>query len=206
MVVQPVLTPDDHARLTGEIRNAEAKTSGEIYVVVAHSADEFRFVPLLWGIVIALLLPWILRFATNLSLTIILSAQAAAFIVISAILSIPALRYRTVPRAIAADAAHRAAQAQFMAHGVHLNADRTGVLLYVSMAPRRIEVVADSAIHATVDPATWQKTVSQIASEAREDRLVDGLAAAIRSVGGVLAEHFPRTGEHHERANRVVEG
>jgi len=207
MVVSPVLNPDDHARLTREIRNAEAKTAGEIYVVVAHSADEFRFVPLLWGIVFALLLPWILRFATNLPVTLILSAQAAGFIVVSAILSIPALRYRVVPRTIAAGAAHRAAVAQFMAHGVHLNAERTGVLLYVSMVPRRIEVLADSAIHAKVDPATWRKTVSQIASDAREDRLVEGLAAAIRSVGGVLAEHFPRTGDYHrERPNRVVEG
>jgi putative membrane protein len=207
MVIHPVLDPDDHARLTREIRNAEATTSGEIYVVVAHSADEFRFVPLLWGIAFALLLPWFLRFATNLSVTMILSLQAVGFMVVSAILSLPALRYRVVPPVIAGDAAHRAALAQFMAHGVHLNAERTGVLLYVCMVPRRIEVVADSAIHAKVSSETWQKTLSQIATEAREGRLVEGLAAAIRTVGAVLAEHFPRSAEHrHERSNRVVEG
>ena len=40
MVIPPTITPEDHARLWREIRSAEAKTSGEIYVVVAHSADD----------------------------------------------------------------------------------------------------------------------------------------------------------------------
>jgi putative membrane protein len=206
MVTHPTLSAADHARLSREIRDAEANTSGEIYVVVAHSADAFRLVPVLWGALFALLLPWVLHLATNLTTTLILTLQVLAFVGVSALLSIPRLRYRVVPPALAEDAAHRAAMAQFMAHGIHLTSARTGVLLYICMMPRRIEVLADSGIHRKVSPEKWEEAVALIASEARAGRLSDGLAAAIRTVGVLLAEHFPRTAnDRNELADRVVE-
>jgi putative membrane protein len=206
MVTRPALSAEDHARLSREIRDAEANTCGEIYVVVAHSADAFRLVPVLWAALFALLLPWVLHLTTALSATLILSLQVLAFVGASALLSLPSLRYRIVPPGLAEDAAHRAALAQFMAHGVHLTAARTGVLLYICMAPRRIEVLADSGIHSKVSPEKWEETVALIAAEARAGRLSDGLAAAIRTVGVLLAQHFPRTADdRNELPNRVVE-
>jgi putative membrane protein len=173
---------------------------------VAHSADEFRLVPVLWGAVVALLLPWILHLATTLSTTMILVLQPIAFVAVSALLSIPELRLRVVPHGLASEAAHRAAMAQFMAHGVHLTAERTGVLIYICMNPRRIEVIADSGIHQRVGQKQWEATVAQIAADARAGRLGEGLAAAIRTVGSVLAAHFPRAvHDKNELPDRVVE-
>jgi putative membrane protein len=206
MVTRPLLTPEDHARLAAAVRSAEANTSGEIYVVVSEYADSFRLVPLLWGALIALLVPWPLLYATTLSMVTILLLQAASFVAASAILSLPQLRYRVVPHGIAEDATRRAAELHFMAHGIHLTAERTGVLLYVSMMPRRIEVVADDGIHSRVDQATWDSMVAQIASGARAGRLADGLVAAIRSTGEVLSQHFPRRpDDRNELPDRVVE-
>ncbi len=206
MVNPPALSEKDHARLSEEIRAQELRTSGEIYVVVAHSADDFRLVPVLWAAVAALLLAWLLHLTTSLTATLILSLQSIGFIGLSLLLSWPELRYRIVPPALAEDATHRAALAQFMAHGVHLTAARTGVLLYVSMRPRRIELIADSGIHAKVPPETWDRTVALVAAEARAGRLADGLAAAIRTLGDVLAQHFARgAADRNELANRVIE-
>jgi putative membrane protein len=74
------------------------------------------------------------------------------------------------------------------------------------MMPRRIEVVADSGIHSRVDPATWEGMVAQIASGARAGQLADGLIAAIRSTGELLAQHFPRRpDDRNELPDRVVE-
>ncbi len=203
----PVLAPEEHARLTEEIRKAEAGTSGEIYVVVAHSADTFRLVPVLWAAVFALLLPWVLHLTTSLSAMMILSLQVLGFVVAASILSLHQVRYRIVPPAIAEDAAHRAALAQFMAHGVHLTSARTGVLIYVTMRPRRIEVVADSGIHAKVGQEAWDSTVAAITAEARAGRLSDGLAAGIRTAGTLLSRHFPRGAtDRNELPDRVVEG
>ena len=206
MVMQPAITPEEHARLWREIRNAEATTSGEIYVVVAHSADDFRLVPFLWAAAVALVLPWILWFATSLAFETILVLQVLSFLAVSAALSPASVRYRIVPPGIAADAAHRAAAAQLMAHGVHLDSNRTAILIYVCMLPRHIEIVADAGIHAKLDPKDWQEMVRVIATEAQSGRLADGLAAAIRTAGAFLAKEFPATGAHHRaEMTRIVE-
>ena len=206
MVNQTALTEEEHANLSREIRDAEAATSGEIYVVMAHSPDAFRLVPILWAALLALLLAWALDLGTGLSLSLILSLQALAFVAAAIVLSVPYLRYRIVPAAIAEDAAHRAALAQFMAHGVHLTSARTGVLIYISLLPRRIEILADTGIHAKVRQDVWDKAVAQLAAEARTGRLTDALANTIRGLGMLLAEHFPRAkSDRNELPNRIVE-
>ena len=206
MVMAPAVTPEEHARLWREIHSAEAKTSGEIYVVVAHSADDFRLVPFLWAAAVALVLPWILWFATSLAFETILVLQVLCFLAVSAALSHRSIRYRLVPRGIAADAAHRAALGQLMAHGVHLDSNRTAILIYVCMLPRQIEIVADAGIHAKLDPKHWQELVQMIAGEAQSGRLVDGLAAAIRTAGDFLAKEFPATDARHRAGiSRIVE-
>lgn len=205
MVAPVPITPADHARLAREIRAAEEKTCAEIYLVLAHSADEFRLVPVLWASAVALLLPWLLWFATSLDLGTILSLQVLAFVVVSAILSAPALRYRVVPPGISHHAAHRAALAQFLAHGVHLDDDRTAILIYLSMAPRHIEVLADHAIHSKLDERHWRELVELIRSEAQSGRLADGLAAAIQKCGEILAGEFPSNGTHHHTRADIVE-
>jgi putative membrane protein len=206
MVIQATLTEEEHANLSREIRDAEAATSGEIYVVVAHSPDAFRLVPILWAALFALILAWALYLGTGLSTSMILSLQAVGFIAAAVLLSAPVLRYRIVPAAIAEDAAHRAALAQFMAHGVHLTSARTGALIYVSLFPRRIEILADSGIHAKVSQATWDEAVARLAAEARTRPLGEALAHAIRDLCALLAVHFPRPkGDRNELPNRVIE-
>lgn len=205
MVIPAAITPADHARLSREIRAAEQKTAAEIYVVVAHSADDFRLVPIIWATVVALVLPWILWLAAGLPIAVILPAQVLAFLAMSAALSHPSLRYRVIPPGIASDAAHRAAVAQLMAHGVHLDSHRTAILLYVSMLPRHIEVVADEAIHARVDGKHWQDLVAMVRREAQAGRLVDGLVAAVRAAGELLAKEFPASGDRRRVREDVVE-
>lgn len=205
MVSPSAITPAEHARLSREIRAAEEKTAAEIYVVAAHSADDFRLVPFLWATVVALILPWILWFAAGFSIAVILPLQMLAFLVVSAALSHPRIRYRVVPSGIAGDAARRAAVAQLMAHGVHLDSNRTAILLYVSMLPRHIEVVADHGIHARVDRKHWHDLVTMIRREAQAGRLVEGLVAAVRASGELLAKEFPATGDRRRVPEDVAE-
>ena len=205
MVARPVITPADHKRLASEIRKAENRTSAEIYVVVSHSADDFRLVPFLYGAVVSLVVPWILWFTTRSGFGTMLSLQVLAFVVISGVLELPSVRYRIVPAGLAHHATRRAAMAQFMAHGVHLDPARTAILLYVSMLPRHIEVVADDTILAKLAAHHWQQLVDIIANDARSGRLADGLAAAIRAAGDLLAPEFPAVHARHHSGAGIVE-
>ena len=200
------LSDNDHDRISQAIREAEAATAGEIYVVIAHAADNFRYVPVIWAALAALLVPWPLYFFTPLSVPAILVIQAMFFIIVASVLSHPAIRHRIVPDAIAAYRARRNAYEQFLAHGVHLTEDRTGVLIYLALANRRVEIIADVGIHSKVGPAAWEELAREITSAARKARLVDGVLNAVRRAGAVLAQHFPpRPDNPNELSDRVVE-
>ena len=58
-------------------------------------------------------------------------------------------------------------------------ARRTGVLLYLSLAERRAEIVADAAIHAKVAPEVWGDAMAELLAHVREGRASEGMAAAV---------------------------
>jgi putative membrane protein len=200
------LSEEDKARISSAIRKAESSTAGEIYVVVAHAADDFRYVPVIWAALVSLVWPWPLHLLTTLSTTAILVTQAVVFIATAWGLSHPRVRPRIVPEAIAAEAARKSAIAQFLAHGVHLTEKRTGVLIYVALINRRVEIVADVGINNKVAPSAWEELALEVTTAAQGKRLLEGIETAIRKTGSILAEHFPPA-EHdrNELSDRVVE-
>jgi len=197
---------EDKDRIAAAIGEAEAGTAGEIYVVIAHSMDEFRYMSVIWGALAALLLPWPLHLLTDLSTTVILVLQTVFFVCLSLFLSLPGIRHRIVPSAIAGEHTRRQAYEQFLAHGVHLTEARTGVLIYVTPIDQRVEIVADVGIHSKVGQAAWEELAEEIAGAARQDRLIDGIVNAIRKAGVILALHFPPTPDNpNELSDRMVE-
>jgi putative membrane protein len=120
--------------------------------------------------------------------------------------AVPALRLAFVPPRHRFRRAHENALKQFMARNIHVTSARTGVLLFVSLAERYAEVVADSGINARVDQETWNATVAGLVDHARRDRLADGFIAAIATVGAILTEHFPVAEiERNELDDHLVE-
>jgi len=199
-------SPQDKDRIAAAIAEAESKTAGEIYVVIAHTGDDVRFIPVIWAACAALLLPWPLHLLTSLSTTTILVLQAMVFVGAALIMSHPAIGHRFVPNAIAADRTRRQAYEQFLAHGVHLTQARTGVLIYVTPRDRRVEIVADVGIHSKVGEAAWEELAQEITVAARAGQLVEGMLNAIRKAGALLAQHFPPSARNpNELSDRMVE-
>src|SRR5207253_8035255 len=57
---------EERERLAHAIRDAEARTAGEIVVVVAGEASGYRTIPILWALLAALATPWPLIWITTL--------------------------------------------------------------------------------------------------------------------------------------------
>jgi putative membrane protein len=181
----------DKARVTAAIRAAGARTSGEIFCVLARRSSAYRLVPVAFSAVFALLMPAGLIYFTTESAGMIYAAQIIAFIVGIYLLSRPKLRYRVVPRAMKHDRAHAEAMRQFWAQGLHKTAHRTGVLIFASEAERYAEIVADAGINERVTPEVWHKAMEALIAGIKHGNPADGLIAAITQCGTVLSEHFP---------------
>ncbi|WP_018291607.1 TPM domain-containing protein [Verrucomicrobium sp. 3C] len=75
--------------------------------------------------------------------------------------------------------------------GVWDTEKNSGVLLYVLLADRSIELVADRAVHRLVGEARWQAICSGMEAEFRRGRFLEGSLEAIRAVAALLRQYFP---------------
>jgi uncharacterized membrane protein len=67
----------------------------------------------------------------------------------------------------------------------------SGVLIYVQLVDRRIEIVADRGISAKVEQAEWNAVCRALEESFRKKQYVEGALEAIDSVTRILASHFP---------------
>jgi uncharacterized membrane protein len=83
-------------------------------------------------------------------------------------------------------------------------AQNNGVLIYLLLAERRIEIVADRGLNEPVGAAAWDALLAGMAEAFRAGRFEAGLAAAIDAVDGLLREHFPlSSGSAGDDANEL---
>jgi putative membrane protein len=186
-----MLTDADRARVIDTIRAAEMRTSGEIYCVVTRACSGYRVFPLAYAASIALLVPLpLLHFTAWPAMTIYL-LQLLAFLAVLYVATRDSIRYRLVPRSTRRERAHQEALRQFGAHGLQHTELRTGVLIFVSLAERYAEVIADAGIDSKVPTEVWQDCVKSLIKDAAAGRIADGFVAAIEKCADVLATHFP---------------
>ncbi|HEY6965938.1 MAG TPA: TPM domain-containing protein [Burkholderiales bacterium] len=70
----------------------------------------------------------------------------------------------------------------------------SGVLLYLQLVDRSIEIVADRGIHARVPQAQWQEICRRIEAAFAQGQFEKGVLAAIEDITALLAQHFPPAG------------
>jgi putative membrane protein len=185
------ISAKDRERIAAAIRAAEGKTSGEIVCVLARNSSNARALPIFIAAIISLALPWLLVTTTAMPVFRILSLQIAAFIAVAVLLHLLRTRIELVPHAARRAIAHRAALQQFAIRGIAHTKDRTGILIFVSLAERYARIIADDGIAARVRQSEWQGAIDALVAHMRDGRIADGYLAAIDVCGKVLATHFP---------------
>jgi uncharacterized membrane protein len=81
----------------------------------------------------------------------------------------------------------------------------SGVLVYVQLVDRRVEIVADRGINARVGEGFWSDVCRRMESAFREGRYEFGAAQAVGEIARVLVEHFPTSGDNpDELPNKPV--
>lgn len=71
-----------------------------------------------------------------------------------------------------------------------------GVLVYLLLADRAIEIVADRALARRVDEAEWSSICRELEAAMRDRRCEAGVMAAIARISSLLEAHFPRSPDY----------
>lgn len=201
------LSASDKARIAAAIRQVERKTCGELVTVIAPAASGYELFPLLWAAAVALVAPALLLFLPSaLSFPELYAGQLLIFFILAFALRLPALKMRLVPRAVKQARAARYAREQFYAQGLHRTREGTGVLIFVAVAERYVEILADHGIDARVAPDTWQHIVGEFVTAVRARRIAEGFLAAVAACGEILQRNFPADKDDtDELPNHLIE-
>ena len=220
------LTDVDREKVGAAIAAAESQTSGEIVAVATPISDAYHDVALHWALVpLFAVLAWAAWRPTALIwwydllfggwspeptqsqlLTLLMFFAALKFTIALLILKWMPLRLFLTPSATKHRRVRRRAIAIFQAAAAGRTTGKTGILIYLSMAERRAEIVADEAILKLTDDHGWGEAMHALIADTREGRPGDGIVAAIERVGTVLAEHFPRsTDDTNELPDKLIE-
>jgi len=69
--------------------------------------------------------------------------------------------------------------------------ENSGVLLYLQLVDRDIEIVADRGINSRVPQEEWDAICHRMEQAYRERRFEEGTLAGVREITELLARHFP---------------
>lgn len=100
-----------------------------------------------------------------------------------------ALPVRAVLRGIDARSRAQAVFAQLRVWDTHAN---NGVLVYLLLADRRIEIVADRGLAGLVSAEQWRGACQLMEERLQAGDAEDAVLAGVAAVSDLLAEHFPQ--------------
>lgn len=216
----------DHQRVSKAVHDAEMGTAGEIVTIITDVSDRYLDIALWWSISIAVLAlaglaafpalylefvgwlsgGWIVEWTLAEAFELALAVVVLKFLAVRLIFQWMPLRILLTPGIVKAERVRRRAIRYFKVGAERRTSGRTGILIYLSMAEHRAEIVADEAIHGKVAPEAWGEAMAKLVGEVREGRVADGMVAAIGDVGAILATHFPRAADDkNELPDRLIE-
>ena len=194
-----LVSESDQQKIAGAIAEAERTTSGEIVAVIAPQSGSYVYAAFFWPAIVALAVPAPFIHWTWWPIQSIYMIQLAVFAALTLILIFwRRVRFALVPPSLKRQVAHRRALEQFLAQNLHTTPGRTGVLIFVSVAERYAEIVADAEIARHVEAAAWRSIVDELTARIGAGDAVAGFLGAIRAVAAPLAAHFPAGSHPHD--------
>src|ERR1044072_8396081 len=186
------------------IREIESKTNAEIVVAVRGRSGPYRQADYLFGSIVALLGLLFVLFspfdfhAYWIPFDVIALFVARAFVSSRGDL----IRRLLTTKKFRAQAARTGAAAMVYEAGIANTSADNGLLIYLSLLERQMEVIADHGILKAVPALKWNQPAFELKRVA-ENPDPDKLISSLKQLGVVLAEHLPAVGEN---PNELADG
>src|SRR6059058_6258285 len=186
------------------VREIEATTNAEIVVAVRGRSGTYRHADYFFGAVIAFIGLLFVLFSPFEFHTFWIPFDVIALFVAGAFVSSRGdwIRRCLTTKAFRAKAARAGAAAMFYEAGIANTHAENGLLIYLSLLERRLEVIADRGILKAVPPLKWNHSVFEL-KQVAQDPEPEKLVKAVHDLGRALAEHLPSTGEN---PNELADG
>ncbi|MGI0518289.1 TPM domain-containing protein [Treponema denticola] len=212
------IKPKDLDLIKNAVAEAEKTTNGEIALAVIPQSDSYSFVELFAAVCLAFISFFVMLYFGNgiwqlletklwypspKTLTAVIGAGVLIIMLLFFLLiNIPALDRLIIPKKIKEARVYARALRHFVECGIYKTAERTGILIFVSILERKVFIIADSGIAEKVEQNTWNGICGIITDGLKSKNTANSFCKAVEECGKILAEHFPKTSgnpnEYHD--------
>lgn len=216
------LSKIEQEKIAEAVKQAELKTSGEIATALIPQSNDYAIYELLLAVLVGLiysvviftfsseLKSWLQGLVWNYHVYYLtgfyLFSTFLVILIVYFLANIPLIDRLIVPRRIMQSWVERRALQHFAQSGVGYTRDGTGILIFISVLERRVQLLADNGIAQKVEQSRWQKIVDKVTLGIKTGNLADRLSEAILECGELLAKDFPRASDDiNELADNIVQ-
>lgn len=184
-------------RLAESVREIERATDAEIVIVVRARSGLYRHADYLFGALLSFAGLLFLLFSPFEFSHYFVAFDVALLFLAGAYISSRSnwLRRLLTTKKYRADAVRAGAAAMFYEAGIANTDAEMGIIVYLSLLERRLEIIADRGVLKALPPLQWNESLYELHLAGRRPQL-ETLLQALRNLGGLLAEHLPPTGEN----------
>lgn len=220
------LSDSDHKLVSEAVSKAEKTSDGEIVTIAAHHSDDYNDVALIWAASASFIAMSFTAFFPAPYIEImkyilggwddvigygefawmITSIGALKFLGVWLLMKWQAALMFFTPNWIKAQRSRARAIDLFRVGTESKTAGKTGILIYLSMAEHRAEIVADAAITELVGAEKWGDAMEALIRNTKAGEPGQGIAQAVAQIGIILTEYFPKTDNNpNELPDKLIE-
>lgn len=191
----------DFEQIETVIQDIESKSSAEIVVSIQKASAEYGWSHWIWGSIASLVASMILLVVTrdsgwNTRMSDLIQWQCLGFFLGSVAPYLPAIKRWTLPAVYQVQATERAAMVEFFRQGLSHTRGRTGVLVYVSILERRIEILADRGVVEALGGleacnAALRQRADAMAAGFASQKSTEAICRELQELGKQLAQTLP---------------
>ncbi len=179
------------------VRQIEKTTDAELVIVVKARSDHYRQADYLFGAILAFAGLLFLVFSPFNFHPYWFVVDVIALFVLGAFLSSKSNAIRRLLTSVSfrAKAVRTSAAAMFYDAGIANTHAEMGILIYLSLLERRLELIADRGVLKGVPPLEWNHQLFEL-QQAGSAPQPESLKQAIQHLGSLLEQYVPATGEN----------
>ena len=189
------LSPQDEVRIRAAAVDVQKRTCSRFALVVVPASDRYALYPLVYGTILALTVGAILAMLwPGLGLRTGFAITAGTAVVASLLFDWWPLRLILVPKHIKQAHARALAYREFAAQVLSSREHDNGMLFFVSLGERCVEIIADSDLHKRIGEEACREIVAKFSATANTGQLAEGLLTGIAASAAILEKHNPMSG------------
>ncbi len=173
---------------------AEKKSSSELVPMVVHYSDDYPAAHFRSAIIVSFIFSLVLYYSplSIINPIYFLWIQIPGLLFGYYLGTFPLLKRLLTSKLEKETEVNQRAMQAFFEHGLHLTKNHNGVLIFISLMERQIQIITDHGVKSKIEQKVWDDIVSHFGENVKAHTLVHALKETIEACSHVLENYFPK--------------